>query len=123
MQPLRAGKGRITMSSATSFTYEVEKGPDDQHGNKVTTIKCHGRLTSENTAEIKELVKPLLPLGGHIIIDLGDLTFLDSSGLGALVGLKVSAVKQGLVILEFANMTPRIMELLSISGLKQMFST
>jgi hypothetical protein len=32
-------------------------------------------------------------------------------------------VKQGLVILEFANMTPRIMELLSISGLKQMFST
>ena len=123
MQPLRAGKGRIIMSSATSFTYEVKKGPDDQHGNKVTTIKCHGRLTSENTAEIKDLVKPLLPLGGHIIIDLGDLTFLDSSGLGALVGLKVSAVKQGLVILEFANMTPRIMELLSISGLKQMFST
>ena len=123
MQRLREGKGRTTMSSANSFSYEVEKSPDDQHGNKVTTIKCHGKLTSENTSEIKEWVKPLLPLGGHIIIDLGDLTFLDSSGLGALVGLKVSAVKQGLVILEFANMTPRVLELLRISNLVQTFAS
>jgi anti-anti-sigma factor len=111
------------MSPADSFQYEIEKSPDDQQGNKVTTIKCHGRLISENSNEIKELVKPLIPLGGRIIIDLGDLTFLDSSGLGALVGLKVTAVKQGLVRLEFANMTPRVLELLRISNLMQTFSS
>jgi anti-sigma B factor antagonist len=106
-----------------SFTYEVEKSPDDQHGNKVTTIKCHGKLISENSNEIKELVKPMIPLGGRIVIDLGDLNYLDSSGLGALVGLKVTAVKQGLVILEFVNMTPRVLELLRISNLVQTFAS
>jgi anti-anti-sigma factor len=111
------------MSPVDSIRCEVEKSPDDERGNKVTTIKCHGRLISENSNEIKELVKPLIPLGGRIIIDLGDLTFLDSSGLGALVGLKVTAVKQGLVRLEFANMTPRVLELLRISNLLQTFSS
>lgn len=106
-----------------SFSYEVEKSPDDKYGNKVTTIKCHGKLISENTNAIKELVKPMIPLGGRIVIDLGDLSFLDSSGLGALVGLKVTAVKQGLVILEFVNMTPRVMELLRISNLVQTFAS
>jgi anti-anti-sigma factor len=111
------------MSPVDSFHYEVEKSLDDQHGNKVTTIKCHGKLISENANQIKELVKPLIPIGGRIVIDLGDLTYLDSSGLGALVGLKVTAVKQGLVILEFTNMTPRVLELLRISNLIQTFSS
>jgi len=51
------------------------------------------------------------------------LNYLDSSGLGALVGLKVTAVKQGLVILEFVNMMPRVMELLRISNLVQTFAS
>jgi anti-anti-sigma factor len=111
------------MEPPRSFHCEVEKSPDDQHGNKVTTIKCHGRLVIDNASQIKEVVKPLLPLGGRIIIDLGDLSYLDSSGLGALVGLKASAIKQGLCILEFVNMTPRVLELLRITRLTQIFSS
>jgi anti-anti-sigma factor len=102
---------------------EVEKSNADQHGNKVTTVKCHGKLVNETAGELKELVKPLLAEGGRIIIDLGDVNYLDSSGLGALVGLKVSAIKQGLCILELVNMTPRVLELMRISNLVQMLST
>jgi anti-anti-sigma factor len=76
-----------------------------------------------NSGEIKDLVKPLLPQGGRIVIDLGDLAFLDSTGLGALVSLKVSAINQGLCILEFTNMSPRIMDLLRITKLKELFSS
>ena len=111
------------MGPQGSFHYEVENLPDDQRGNKVTTVKCHGRLTSENANEIKEVVKPLIALGGRTIVDLGDLSFLDSSGLGALVGLKVSAIKQGLCILEFANIPPRMLELLRITRLTELFSS
>jgi anti-sigma B factor antagonist len=50
------------------------------------------------------------------------LNYLDSSGLGALVGLKVSAVKQGYCMLEFVNMAPRIVELLRITNLTQILS-
>ena len=111
------------MEASSSFSGEVEKLPDDQQGNKVTAIRCHGRLVADNTGEIKELVKPLIPLGGRIIIDLGDLNYLDSAGLGALLGLKVSALNRGCCILEFANMGPRILELLRISNLQQFFSS
>jgi anti-anti-sigma factor len=105
-----------------SFHYEIEKS-DDQQGNKVTIIKCHGRLVAENAGEMTQLVKPLIPLGGRIIVDLGDVSYLDSSGLGALVGLKVSALSHGLCILEFANMMPRVLELVRITNLKQMFAS
>jgi anti-anti-sigma factor len=109
--------------TSNGFHYEVADSGEDQQGNKVTTITCHGRLVSETSGEIKTLVKPLLAAGGRTIVDLGDVNFLDSSGLGALVGLKVSAINQGLCILEFANMTPRVLELLRISNLTQMFKS
>jgi len=99
------------MAPKTSFHYEIETSPVDEQGNKVTTVKCHGSLTAENTREIKDAVKPLIPQGGRIVIDLTDVDYMDSSGLGALVGLKVSALHQGMVILQFVNMGPRILEL------------
>ncbi len=111
------------METPGSFHYEVEQSGEDQRGNKLTTIKCHGKLIMGTAGEIKDVVKPLLPLGGHIVIDLGDLAFLDSSGLGALVSLKVSAINQGLCILEFVNMSPRIMDLLRITKLKELLSS
>jgi anti-sigma B factor antagonist len=111
------------MAGTGSFQYEVEtSATPDAHGNKVTTISCHGRLVSENSGDLKEVIKPLLPLGGRIVIDLSDVSYIDSSGLGALVGLKISAIKQGLVLLEFVNMTPRVLELMRITNIAQLLS-
>jgi anti-anti-sigma factor len=110
------------MSTNTAFRSEIEKLPVDEDGNKVTVVKCHGRLVSENANELKEVVKPLIPLGGRIIIDLGDVEYVDSSGLGVLVGLKISAVKQGLCILELSNVTPRVLELLHITKLSHLLA-
>ena len=110
------------MARDGSFHYELEKS-NDKNGNPVTTVKCHGELVSDTAGGIKELVRPLIPLGGRIIIDLGDVKHMDSAGLGALVGLKASAIKQGLCALELANMTPGVQELLRITHLTQMFSS
>jgi anti-anti-sigma factor len=116
-------KGRA-MASDGSFRCEVDKSKDkDEQGNQVTTVRCHGKLVSDTASQVKEFVAPLIPLGGRIIIDLSDVNQLDSSGLGALVGLKASAIRQGLCILEFANMTPRVLELLRITRLTEMFSS
>src|ERR1700735_3337212 len=93
-----------------SFHCEVEKPKEkDERGNQVTAVKCHGRLVSETASAVKEVVKPLIPLGGRI-------------GLGVLVGLKASAINQGYCILEFANMTPRVLELLRLTHLTRVFS-
>jgi anti-anti-sigma factor len=112
------------MAPDNSFHCEVEKlNEKDEHGNQVTVVMCHGRLISGTASAVKEAVKPLIPLGGRIVVDLGDVNQLDSSGLGTLVGLKASAINQGLCILEFANMTPRVLELLRLTRLTQLFSS
>ena len=111
------------MAPEGTFRYEVEKSAADEHGNKVTTIKCHGRLVVDNSEQLREIVKPLIAEGGRIIIDVGDLNYLDSSGLGTLLGLKVSAIRQGYCVLELENLTPRIKELLRITNLANIFSS
>jgi anti-anti-sigma factor len=109
------------MARDGSFHCELETSKDE-NGKHVMTIKCRGELVSGAPAgEIRELVNPLIPLGGRIVIDLGDVRHLDSAGLGALVGLKVSAINQGRCILELANMTPGVLELLRITHLTQLF--
>lgn len=52
------------LTTAGTFRYEVEKAENDQYGNMVTTVKCHGKVTSETAWELREAVKPLLALGG-----------------------------------------------------------
>src|ERR1700743_2621416 len=96
---------------------EIEISGVDQIGNITKTVKCYGKLVSETTTKLRETVKPLLPEGGKIVIDLGGVEHLDSSGLGALGRLKASAVRQGLCILEFANITPRILQLFRVTKL------
>jgi anti-anti-sigma factor len=69
------------------------------------------------------VVKPLIPRGGRILLDLTDVEHLDSSGLGTLVGLKASAVNAGYCRLELVNISPRVADLLRITKLTQLFSS
>jgi anti-sigma B factor antagonist len=105
----------------TSFHYEVQSAEDENEW-KVTTITCHGRLVSDTADQIKKLVKPLISEGGRIVIDFADLKYLDSLGIGTLVGLKVSAINKGFCKLEFVNLSPRMRELLTFTNLTQLFS-
>ena len=109
------------MTPALSFKCEVEKSVDE-HGIKLTRVTCHGRLVAGNSNEITEVVKPLIPLGGHIRIDLLDLSYVDSSGLGALVALKTSAIRQGRCFLELVHIPPRVMGLLRTAHVLELFA-
>ena len=112
----------MATTPGATFHYEIEE-TEDESKYTTTNIKCHGKLVSENTAEIRGLVAPLIVRGGRIVLDFADLEYLDSSGLGALVGLKVSAINRGLCVLELTNLTPRVKKLLSITNLLQLFSS
>lgn len=57
------------------------------------------------------------------MLDFTDLEYLDSSGLGAIVGLKVSQLNRGLCLLELVNLTPRVKKLLTLTNLLQLFSS
>ena len=103
------------------FHCDVESSVED--GVKVTTVRCHGRLIHQTAVEVKEIVKPLIPQGGAIVIDLSDVTSLDSLGLGTLVGLKVSAINEGYCTLKLTNVGPRIQELLRVTNLAKLLTS
>ena len=111
------------MAVEPGIHFDVAESAGEYADFPVVTIKCHGRLVSGNTEEIKKLVKPLIEAGGkRIVIDCADLQHVDSSGLGALVGLKVSAINKGLGKLELVNLSPRVAELLKLTSLTDLFA-
>ena len=85
-----------------------------------TVIQCVGRLTSEHAAALKTYVKDAMPQAKRIVLDLAGVTKMDSVGLGAIVGLYVSArkVKCELVLV---NYNKSIKELLGITNLLSIF--
>ncbi|MGA8728505.1 MAG: STAS domain-containing protein [Terracidiphilus sp.] len=112
----------MSTAPGTAFHYQTEETKDERNWI-TTTIKCQGKLISENTDEIRKLVHPLILRGDRIVLDFKDLEYLDSSGLGTIVGLKVSALNRGFCVLELVNLTPRVRKLLSITNLLQLFSS
>ena len=111
----------MSTESAPLFTYEVAETGNAETGH-ITTITCHGKVVTQTAGELKDLVKPLISRGGRIVLDFTDVTGVDSSGLGALVGLKISALGAGYCALECANLSPRVQELLRLTKLTHLFS-
>lgn len=89
---------------------------------KVATVKCSGRLTAEVAATLKAEVKSLIPAFNRIVIDLSDLSYMDSAGLGALVGVYVSARRAGCE-LQLINFNQRVRELLGLTHLLDVFES
>lgn len=112
----------MATAPGTDFHYEVEQTKDDNDFT-VTVIKCQGRLVGENAGELRKVVQPLIQRGGRIALDFAEVQHLDSAALGAIVGLKVSAINRGLCVLELRNLTPRVKQLLSMTNILQLFSS
>lgn len=75
--------------SVKILSFEIERDGD------TAVVKCHGRLVIGTSEELYQAVKPLLPQTKAVIIDLADLTYVDSMGLGTLVRLYASARQDG----------------------------
>lgn len=90
---------------------------------EVIVVDCAGRIVlGEESTALRLLVKDLLTKAGQIVLDLGDVTYIDSSGLGTLVGLYTSARKAGGNI-RLARLNSRVIELLQITRLVTVFET
>jgi anti-sigma B factor antagonist len=81
-------------------------------------VHCNGRMTSDTTQSLKTTVKPLFSESKTVVLDLTNVSYLDSSGLGAIVGLYVSA-KTANSQLKLINLNQHLKELFSITRLGQ----
>ncbi len=87
----------------------------------VTIIDCSGRLIfGDEAALLRETVKAMLPQTKHIVLNLKNVTYIDSGGLGTLVGLYSSAQSSGCEV-KLAQLTPRSTQLLQVTKLLTVF--
>lgn len=105
-----------------TFRYSVEKSGDDMAG-RVAKVICHGSLVNKTSDDLKDAVKLLIADGGQITLDFKGVSFVDSLGLGTLVGLKVSAIGHGQCKLEIEHLAPRVQELLKLTNLSDLFNS
>ena len=98
-------------------------------GLKTTTSRIHGVIVvycggaivfGEESTSLRILVKDLLNKSRQIVLDLGDVTRIDSGGLGTLVALYTSARNVGGDI-KLANLGSRVNELLQVTKLVTVF--
>lgn len=88
----------------------------------VAAVRCSGRLVAGVNDLLTHEICQLIPCSKRIVLDLTDLTHMDSSGLGTVVRLYVSAKSAGCA-LELINLGPRIRQLLGVTNLLSVFTT
>jgi len=92
-----------------------------QAGN-VTIVDVGGRVElGQESAAIRDLISNLLSQGHkQILLNLADVDYIDSSGLGSLIGSLASVRKQG-GELKLLNLTDKVVDVMQVTRLYTVF--
>ena len=88
----------------------------------ILVIQCNGRIVfGEESSLLREDVKKAIADGSkRIVLNLGEVNYIDSGGLGTLVALHTTAHNAGANI-KLANLTKRVGDLLQVTKLLTVF--
>jgi anti-sigma B factor antagonist len=88
----------------------------------ITVVDMSGRITlGEGCTQLRELVREQLGKGTkHLLLNLADVTYIDSSGIGELVSGFTTVSNQG-GKLKLINLTKKVHDLLQITKLYTVF--
>lgn len=88
----------------------------------VVVIDVSGRITlGKGSSSLREGIRELMAQGSRkILLNLGEVSYIDSSGIGELVSAFTSVANQG-GQLKLLNLTKRVKDLLQITKLYTVF--
>ncbi len=87
----------------------------------VLIVDCSGRLMfGEESASLRDTVKKLLAESPKIVMNMREVNYIDSGGLGTLVSLYTSARNAGGAV-KLARLSQRVGDLLQITKLLTIF--
>ncbi len=88
----------------------------------ITVLDCSGRITlGEGSVQLRDAVRDLLAKGQkRVLLNLGDVSYIDSSGIGELVSAFTTVKNQG-GDLKLLNLTKKVHDLLQITKLYTVF--
>jgi anti-sigma B factor antagonist len=100
----------------------VEVSVSRQAADDVPVVAVSGEVDVYSAPELKESLATLLQSGEKsVVVDLSDVAFLDSTGLGALVEARAATGDAG-GTLPIVCSQERILKLFTITGLDGVFS-
>jgi anti-anti-sigma factor len=101
-------------SAIAELNLETIKSPEK------ILVRCTGKIISGTTGVLQTAVRGLIPETNCVELDLTGVSYMDSSGLGAIVGLYVSAKRQNCE-LKLINLNQRLRELFRVTKLAKVF--
>jgi anti-sigma B factor antagonist len=99
----------------------VELAVTKQGAQGVPVVAVTGEVDVYAAPALREGLTDLLQDGGSVIVDLTEVGFLDSTGLGALVTARTAAETRGAALLLVCT-HERILKLFTITGLDGVFT-
>lgn len=86
-------------------------------------LDCNGRIVfGEETALLRQQVTELLQQSPNVVLNLSNVTFIDSSGVGELIRMLTTAAREQKTIV-LAGLTGRVRDVLQITKLATVFAT
>jgi anti-sigma B factor antagonist len=87
----------------------------------IAIVDATGRIVfGDESASLRDTVKRVISENKRIVLNLGDVTYIDSGGLGTLVALYTTARGAGGTI-KLASLTKRVGDLLQVTKLLTVF--
>ena len=84
------------------------------------TLLCRGRITMETVSHFRSEIETLAPKHKFLKADLDGIDFVDSEGLGSILGTYILALSHGCVLM-LVNVNSRFKDLLNITHLESVF--
>jgi len=88
----------------------------------VTVLDLSGRITlGEGSVQLREAVRELISKGSKtMLLNMGDVNYIDSSGLGELVSAYTTAKNQGAQV-KLLNLSKKVKDVLQLTKLYTVF--
>ena len=87
----------------------------------ILVVDCNGRIVfGEESSLLRDTVKKAVSENNRIVLNLGQVNYIDSGGLGTLVALRTTAQNAGGTI-KLTNLTQRVGDLLQVTKLLTVF--
>ena len=91
-----------------------------EHQPELTIVWCTGKVVIETWAQLLATLSHLIPDGKPIRVDLANVDFVDSVGIGGFLSAWASAKKAG-CDLKFRNPNKRVQDVVELTKLYNLF--
>jgi anti-sigma B factor antagonist len=112
---------RVILAMPVERLFLVSFSVKIRHRDQVALIDVSGHLTFFEVGALRESIQTLLNAQRkNIVLNLSELMYLDSSGIGELARIYVAVVKQG-GAMKVIGLTAKVEEILKITHLSRVF--